>query len=85
MNPFTETEIKALLNAPDNNIFVGYRDFVIKMGKGNKERTVYFQYKIKEHLKRYFKVRGELNHDYLFIGRLDNPLSNKAIQDRLTL
>lgn len=116
INPFTETEIKALLNAPDKNTFVGYRDFVIMLllldtgirlseltnirlhdislenneifitkGKGNKERTVYFQNKMKEHLKRYLKIRGELDHDYLFIGRSDNPLSNKAVQDRLTL
>lgn len=116
INPFTESEIKSLLNATDKQTFVGYRDYVAMMllldtgirlseitniklhdislenneifitkGKGNKERTVYFQYQMKEHLKRFIKIRGELDHDYLFIGRTNKPLKNKAIQDRLTL
>lgn len=116
VQPFTELEIKALLNAPDKRTFVGYRDYVTMMllletgirlseitnlkihdinlehneilitnGKGNKERKVYFQYLMKEHLKKYLKVRGTLEHDYLLIGRSNSPLRNKALQDRITI
>jgi integrase/recombinase XerD len=40
---------------------------------------------MKEHLKRFMKIRGDLDHDYLFIGRSNKPLKNKSIQDRITL
>ena len=55
------------------------------IGKGNKERTVYFSFKAMHHLNKYLNTRkGPLkkNSDYLFIGlrRPFNKLTNRSIE-----
>ncbi len=53
------------------------------LGKGSKEREVMFQATSREQIRRYLKIRGTLQHDYLWVAHDDNHLSRKTIQDRL--
>jgi len=52
------------------------------IGKGNKERTIYFSPKAKMHIKRYILERGISEEDALFIGSIkpNKRLGHDAIQ-----
>lgn len=56
------------------------------VGKGAKERYVYFQTQTRDALKKYLEVRGSsLHHSFLWISREDGPLKRETIQCRLAL
>ncbi len=57
------------------------------VGKGNKERVVYFGSKTLTNLKRWFDIRNSFNpkSDYLFISNSGTHLTNRSIQKRLEI
>lgn len=63
------------VNLQDNKILV--------LGKGAKEREVYFQKTTGEYLRRYLIIRGELEHDFLWINNDDTPMKRRNFQRRL--
>ncbi|MED7788207.1 site-specific tyrosine recombinase/integron integrase [Francisella sp. 19X1-34] len=67
------------INIGDKNVRV--------IGKGNKERVVYFGAKTLINLKRWLDVRNSFNpqSDYLFISQNGSHLTNRSIQKRLEI
>ena len=57
---------------------------IIVMGKGSKEREVYFHFITKDYLRRYIAVRGDLEHDFLWVNEFSQPLKRRTIGQRLT-
>lgn len=55
------------------------------MGKGAKEREVFFQKITKQYLHRYLMLRGHLEHDYVWISDNGEPMKRRNIQERLTI
>ncbi|WP_150468127.1 site-specific tyrosine recombinase/integron integrase [Francisella sp. SYW-9] len=57
------------------------------VGKGNKERVVYFGAKTLANLKKWLDVRSSFNpqSDYLFISQNGSHLTNRSIQKRLEI
>jgi integrase/recombinase XerD len=55
------------------------------MGKGAKERVVPLQGKLKKLLKEYLSYRGKLEHDTVFAGIDNNPITTRNIQNRLSI
>lgn len=53
-------------------------------GKGRKQRHVPFQDTFAKLLRQYIKVRGKLDHDYLFVSIENRPLKNRSIIDNFT-
>ena len=49
--------------------------FVKIVGKGNKERLVPFGHKAKIFMERYLRVRKKINSEYIFLTRLNKPIS----------
>ena len=45
------------------------------LGKGNKERIVPFEEKAQLYLKRYLKIRKRVNSEYVFLTKLNKPIS----------
>lgn len=81
----TGIRLSEITNLKIHDINLDLNEILITNGKGNKERKVYFQYVMKQHIKKFLKVRGELEHDYFLISRSNSPLKNKALQDRITI
>ncbi|SFS47445.1 tyrosine-type recombinase/integrase [Marininema halotolerans] len=63
------------INWPERSITV--------FGKGRKERNVPFQLTVERHLKEYVKIRGRLDHDFLFINIDNNPIAVRSVQDEI--
>lgn len=57
---------------------------LIVFGKGAKEREVIFQNTTKEYLRRYLKLRGILDHEYVWISVEGDPLKRRSLQGRLS-
>lgn len=57
---------------------------ILVLGKGNKERLVPFQRRMKALLKKYLSVRGDIEgEDHLFVSIDNIPLSTRNIQERI--
>lgn len=56
---------------------------ILVMGKGAKEREVMFQGTTRLYLQRYLRLRGSLDHDYLWINIMGTKLNRNSVQDRL--
>lgn len=56
---------------------------ILIFGKGRKERIVPFQKTLDRHLKEYVKIRGYLDHDYLFINIDNKPMAIRSMQDEI--
>jgi len=81
----TGLRLSELLNVRLENVDLTQRKIKV-MGKGAKERFVFFNTTTKGALKRYIEVRGDnLHHSFLWISRKNEPLNRKALQDRLAL
>ncbi|MNC28996.1 Tyrosine recombinase XerD [compost metagenome] len=82
---FLETGIRVreLVDIDVNNIV--WRDGVIVIdGKGYKQRMVPFQATVRKELSRYLNVRGNLDHDRLFVTIDNTPLTIRQVQEQLT-
>jgi len=58
-------------------------NMILVFGKGAKEREVIFQNTTKEHLRRYLLIRGQLDHDYLWISDAGARMQRRNIEFRL--
>ncbi|MNN19316.1 Tyrosine recombinase XerD [compost metagenome] len=64
---------------------INWKDRTIKiLGKGKKERLIPFQATAERHLQEYIKIRGHLDHDYLFVNIDNGPLSKRTLQQEIT-
>lgn len=79
----TGLRLSELLNIRLDDVDLQQRKIKV-MGKGAKERYVYFNTTTRDALKRYMDVRGQnLFHSFLWISREDGPLKRETIQERL--
>ncbi|MFD1955840.1 tyrosine-type recombinase/integrase [Paenibacillus thailandensis] len=63
---------------------IDWRRGTIKVyGKGRKERAVPFQATLEKHLQNYVRLRGKLDHDFLFVSIDNKPLKARSVQDNL--
>lgn len=61
---------------------IHWRDRVIKvLGKGRKERLVPFSSRLERHLREYVKIRGVLDHDFLFVNIDNEPWRRRSMQE----
>ncbi len=58
---------------------------IVVWGKGSKERAVIFQATTRRFLQRYIRLRGSVNHDYLWITDLGEDLKHRTLQERLKM
>jgi integrase/recombinase XerD len=64
---------------------INWKERLIKVyGKGRKERFVPFQKTLERHLKEYVKIRGLLNHDYLFVNIDNTPMHRRSLQENIS-
>lgn len=74
--------ISEVLNLKLNDVNLTTKEFLVKEGKGNKQRIVYINSKIVDAVKEYLKDRKQTEMDYLFIsnkgGKLDRTVINKV-------
>jgi site-specific recombinase XerD len=68
------------------NLILGRDDsFIRVMGKGRKPRTIGLGQETSQAMRRYLnRERGRSDSPYVFLGRGDEPLSVRALQDLLT-
>lgn len=80
----TGVRVKELVNIRLPDII--WQDNRIKIAepKGVRERLVPIQAKMKKQLRKYVAVRGELDHDFLFVTIDNTPLTTRQIQARIT-
>lgn len=78
----TGVRLIELENIQLSSIDFDHNKFLV-MGKGAKEREVPFQATTKQYLLRYIRLRGNEDHDYLWINQLGGKLNRKTIQERL--
>ncbi|MFD0588680.1 tyrosine-type recombinase/integrase [Paenibacillus sp. GCM10027627] len=61
-----------------------WQDGVIKIdGKGYKQRHVPIQITMKKQLQKYVKLRGELDHEALFVNVDNKPLKIRTVQEQM--
>lgn len=70
----TGLRVSELINLKFSNIDIE-ECYVKIFGKGNKERLVPFGQKAQLYLKRYLRVRNNSKSEYLFLTRLNKPIS----------
>lgn len=58
---------------------------ILVYGKGAKEREVIFQSTTKEYLRRYMLLRGQLDHDNLWITDVGVPMMRRNIEQRISI
>ena len=81
----TGLRLSELLNIRIEDVELQQRKLKV-MGKGAKERLVFFNTTTRDALKKYIEVRGRnLHHSYLWISREEGPLKRETIQERLAL
>ncbi|WP_226536406.1 tyrosine-type recombinase/integrase [Fictibacillus halophilus] len=82
-----ETGVRAneLIGIKTEDIMWSQKVIRITNAKGGYERFVPVQNIMIDQLKKYLKVRGSIDTDYLFITQDDSPLSKKQMQDRIRL
>lgn len=79
----TGVRLSELLNMRLDDVDLQQRKIKV-MGKGAKERYVFFNTTTRDALKKYMEVRGRsLHHSFLWISREDGPLKRETIQERL--
>ena len=79
----TGVRLSELLNIRLDDVDLQQRKIKV-MGKGAKERYVFFNTTTRDALKKYMDVRGRsLHHSFLWISREDGPLKRETIQERL--
>jgi site-specific recombinase XerD len=55
---------------------------IVRKTKNQTERTVYPSKRVITELETYLKIRGKLNHDWLFVNIDEEPLKQRSIQSR---
>ena len=75
----TGVRVSELINIKINDIDFNNRR-VIVLGKGNKERIVYYGEYAEEVLKEYMKTHERKNHNYLFVNSKGGKLTDRGVR-----
>jgi integrase/recombinase XerD len=80
----TGVRVRELVNIRLEDI--KWQDNVIRIAKpkGSRERHVPFQKTMRKTLRNYIHVRGQLDHDFLFVNIDNGQIAIKAIQERIS-
>jgi len=70
----TGLRVSELINLKFSNIDID-ECYIKILGKGNKERIVPFEEKAQLYLKRYLRIRKDKNSEYVFLTKLNKPIS----------
>lgn len=75
----TGVRVSELINIKINDIDFNNRRIIV-LGKGNKERIVYYGEYAEEVLKEYMKTHERKNHNYLFINSKGGQLTDRGVR-----
>jgi len=82
----TGVRLFELANMKLPDIRMAENEIIIPHGKGDKYRRVFFSNKTKETLRKYIRARGNISgNPYLLVNYVDNPITRRNIQERLTI
>ena len=84
MSLLTETGVRLRELTDVKLTDINWNDGVIKIdGKGYKQRLVPFQAVMKRQLAKYVQLRGDLDHDTLFVTIDNTPLTGRQVQEQI--
>lgn len=75
----TGVRVSELVNIQVNDIDFNNRRIIV-LGKGNKERIVYYGEYAEEVLKEYMKTHERKNHNYLFVNSKGGQLTDRGVR-----
>lgn len=75
----TGVRVSELVNIKINDIDFNNRRIIV-LGKGNKERIVYYGEYAEEVLKEYLKTHDRKNHNYLFVNSKGGQLTDRGVR-----
>ncbi len=75
----TGVRVSELINIKINDIDFNNRRIIV-LGKGNKERIVYYGEYAEEVLKEYMKTHKRKNHNYLFVNSKGGQLTDRGVR-----
>ncbi len=75
----TGVRVSELINIKINDIDFNNRRIIV-LGKGNKERIVYYGEYAEEVLKEYIKTHDRKNHNYLFVNSKGGKLTDRGVR-----
>lgn len=75
----TGVRVSELINIKINDIDFNNRRIIV-LGKGNKERIVYYGEYAEEVLKEYMKTHERRNHNYLFVNSKGGKLTDRGVR-----
>lgn len=75
----TGVRVSELVNIKINDIDFNNRRIIV-LGKGNKERIVYYGEYAEEVLKEYLKTHDRKNHNYLFVNSKGGKLTDRGVR-----
>lgn len=75
----TGVRVSELINIKINDIDFNNRRIIV-LGKGNKERIVYYGEYAEEVLKEYIKTHERKNHNYLFVNSKGGQLTDRGVR-----
>ncbi|MCI7332795.1 MAG: tyrosine-type recombinase/integrase [Mollicutes bacterium] len=75
----TGVRVSELINIKINDIDFNNRRIIV-LGKGNKERIVYYGEYAEEVLKEYMKTHESKNHNYLFVNSKGGKLTDRGVR-----
>lgn len=75
----TGVRVSELINIKINDIDFNNRRIIV-LGKGNKERIVYYGEYAEEVLKEYMKTHERKNHNYLFVNSKGGKLTDRGVR-----
>ena len=75
----TGVRVSELVNIKINDIDFNNRRIIV-LGKGNKERIVYYGEYAEEVLKEYLKTHDRKNHNYLFVNAKGGQLTDRGVR-----
>ncbi|GIO39626.1 site-specific tyrosine recombinase XerD [Paenibacillus antibioticophila] len=79
----TGMRISELCHLKTSDLFFREQEIRIARGKGGRARRVPFQQTCAKIIRRYLDIRGDLETDALFVNINNEPISTRALQDKM--
>lgn len=79
----TGMRISELCNLKTGDLFFKEQEIRISKGKGGKARRVPFQQTCAKIVRNYLDIRGDLDTDALFVNINNDPISTRALQEKM--
>ncbi|GCL70658.1 integrase [Paenibacillus naphthalenovorans] len=79
----TGMRISELCHLKTSDIFFREKEIRITRGKGGRARRVPFQQTCAKIIRRYLDIRGDLETDAFFVNISNEPISTRALQDKM--